>query len=51
MNIFILADEPRVAFERLRSMLPGDFAGAYREADGKTYFVLFPLGRKDFDVR
>ena len=50
MNIFIFTDEPRRAFDRIRSTLVGDFAAAYRQVDANSYVVLFPPGRKHFDV-
>ena len=50
MNVFILTNEPRRAFDRIRPTLVGDFAAAYRRVDADSYVVLFPPGREGFDV-
>lgn len=55
VNIFILTDDPRQVFERIR-LLPGardivrDLRVAYREINGDEFEILFPPGLDHFEV-
>jgi hypothetical protein len=54
-NIFLLTDDPRRAFEEIKSILSGhslwpDARIAYRHMDGTEYHVLWPRGAKAFNT-
>jgi hypothetical protein len=55
MNIFILTDHPRTAFERIKSFLGTsdfmpDLRVAFREIDKEDFTILHPTGLTDFTV-
>ena len=54
-NIFVLTDDPRRAFEEIKSILSGHslWPGAliaYRHMDGTEYHVLWPHGTTTFNA-
>jgi PAS domain-containing protein len=54
-NIFVHTDDPRRAFEEIRTILSGhrlwwDARIAYRQIDGTEYTVLWPQGATTFNV-
>ena len=56
MNIFILTDNPKKAFEMSRSViletsLSGSIRAAYREVTGSTFTILWPTTLKEFVVK
>jgi hypothetical protein len=55
MNIFILADDPRRAFERVidvlrTSDLASELKAAYREIGHDSFTILYPAGLTIFTV-
>lgn len=55
MNIFILTDDPKAAFEHIRhlidaSIFANSYAAAYRPVAGEDYAVLHPPGVRVFKV-
>jgi hypothetical protein len=55
-NIFVDADDPRRAFEEIRTILSAhelwpNVRIAYRQVDGTEYSMLWPQGAKTFNVR
>jgi hypothetical protein len=51
-NVFVLTDQPKAAFERLRALvaaLPSARA-AYRRLTSSEWTILYPPGLKDFEV-
>ena len=55
-NIFVQTDDPRRAFEEIRTILSEhklwpDAVIAYRQMEGTEYSVLWPQGTTTFNVR
>lgn len=55
MNIFILTDEPRAAFERVKqlsgiSAFMPDMKVAFRVIGEDKFIVLHPIGLRDFTI-
>jgi hypothetical protein len=55
-NIFVATDDPRRAFEEIKSILSGhsswpDARIAYRHMDGTAYHALWPEGATTFNAR
>jgi hypothetical protein len=55
-NIFVHTNDPRIAFEEIRTILSGhkpwpDAVIAYRQTNGSDYTVLWPHGTTTFNVR
>jgi len=55
-NIFVLTDEPEMAFREIRAILAGhrlweSAAAAYRQIDADEYHVLWPNGATTFNIQ
>jgi hypothetical protein len=55
MNIFILADDPKTAFEQLREVLRAsgfflELKVAYREVGNDTFSILYPAYPANFTI-
>lgn len=56
MNIFILTNEPQLAFERIKALLEPknamfDFRVAYREIKKNDYTIIHPSGLTHFAIK
>jgi hypothetical protein len=55
VNIFLITDEPKRAFEEVKRVLGSrdfivDLKAAYREQGGSVYHIVWPPGLKTFSV-